>query len=55
VCLLIECGVVVLASTTYFELPSFFLFCIAGVLALRDKPTFSSLIKKRLGGGEFEE
>jgi hypothetical protein len=38
--LLIEWGVVVLV-----------LFCIAGVLALREKPTLSSLIKKRLGGG----
>ena len=32
-----------------FEIPSFVLFCIAGVLALREKSTLSSLIKKRLG------
>jgi hypothetical protein len=46
--LLIVCGVVILASTNYFGIPSFVLFCIAGVLALRDKPTFSNLIKKSL-------
>ena len=44
--LLIVCGVVILASTNYFGIPSFVLFCIAGVLALREKPTFSNLIKK---------
>jgi Zn-dependent protease with chaperone function len=44
--LLILCGVVILASTNYFGIPSFVLFCIAGVLALREKPTFSNLIKK---------
>jgi uncharacterized membrane protein len=47
--LLIVCGVVILASTNYFVylgIPSFVLFCIAGVLALREKPTFSNLIKK---------
>ncbi len=45
--LLIVCGVVILASTTYFGIPSFVLFCIAGVLALREKPTFSTQIKKK--------
>ena len=44
--LLIVCGVVILASTNYFGIPSLVLFCIAGVLALREKPTFSNLIKK---------
>ena len=44
--LLIVCGVVILASTNYFGIPSFVLFCIAGVLALREKPTYSNLIKK---------
>lgn len=33
-----------------FEIPSFVLFCIAGVLASREKSTLSSLIKKRLSG-----
>jgi len=46
--LLIACGVVILASTNYFGIPSFVLFCIAGVLALREKPTFSNQIKKTL-------
>jgi len=46
--LLIVCGVVILASTNYFGIPSFVLFCIAGVLALREKPTFSNRIKETL-------
>jgi hypothetical protein len=44
--LLMVCGVVILASINYFGIPSFVLFCIAGVLALREKPTFSHSIKK---------
>jgi hypothetical protein len=45
--LLIVCGVVILASATFLGIPSFVLFCIAGILALREKPTFSSLIQKK--------
>jgi hypothetical protein len=44
--------VFVITSTTWNSL--FFYFELAGVLALRDNPTFSSLIKKRLSV-EFEE
>ena len=44
--LLIVCGVVVVASTTVVGIPSFILFCIAGVLALREKQ-FSSLSQKK--------
>jgi hypothetical protein len=43
--LLIVCGVVILAAATYFGIPSFVLFCIAGVLAL--KQTFSALIHNK--------
>jgi hypothetical protein len=45
--LLIVCGVVILASATFLGIPSFVLFCIAGVLALREKPTYCSLIQKK--------
>ncbi len=44
--LLIICGIVILAAATYFGIPSFVLFCIAGVLALREIQT-SSLIQKK--------
>ena len=45
--LLIICGVVILATATYFGIPSFVLFCVAGVLALKEKQTFSSLIHNK--------
>ena len=45
--LLIVCAVVILAECTYFGIPSFVLFCIAGVLALKEKQTFSSLIHNK--------
>ena len=45
--LLIVCGVVILAAAAYFGIPSFILFSIAGVLALKKKQTFSSLIHKK--------
>jgi len=45
--LLIVCGVVILASATFLGIPSFVFFCTAGVLALREKPTYSSLIQKK--------
>ena len=45
--LLIVCGVVILAAATYLGIPSFSLFCIAGVLALKEKQTFSSLIHNK--------
>ena len=45
--LLIVCGVVILAAATYLGIPSFILFCIAGVLALKEKQTFSSLIHNK--------
>jgi hypothetical protein len=41
--LLIVCGVVMLAAGTYFGIPSFVLFCIAGLLALKDNQMSSSL------------
>ena len=41
--LLIVCGVVMLAAGTYFGIPSFVLFCIAGFLALKDNQMSSSL------------
>jgi hypothetical protein len=48
--LLIVCGVVILAAATYFGIPSFVLFCIAGVLALKEKQTFSTVMQnKKLG------
>jgi hypothetical protein len=43
--LLIVCGVVILASATFLGIPSFVLFCIGGVLALREKPTLSRLFQ----------
>jgi hypothetical protein len=45
--LLIVCGVVILAAATYFGIPSFVLFCIAGVLALKEKQTFSTVIQNK--------
>ncbi|HVD36492.1 MAG TPA: hypothetical protein VNB68_03740 [Nitrososphaeraceae archaeon] len=45
--LLIVCVVVVLAAATYFGIPSFVLFCIAGVLALKEKQTFSTVIQNK--------
>ena len=45
--LLIVCGVVILAAATYFGIPSSVLFCIAGVLALKEKQTFSALIHNK--------
>jgi hypothetical protein len=45
--LLIVCAVVILAAATYFGIPSFVLFCIAGVLALKEKRTFSGLIHNK--------
>jgi hypothetical protein len=45
--LLIVCGVVILAAATYLGIPSFVLFCIAGVLALKQKQTFSALIHNK--------
>ena len=45
--LLIVCGVVILAAATYFGIPSFVLFCISGVLALKEKKTFSALIQNK--------
>jgi hypothetical protein len=43
----IVCGVVIPAAATYFGIPSFVLFCIAGVLPLKEKQTFSSLIHNK--------
>lgn len=37
--LLVTCGVIILAAATYLGIPSFILFCIAGVLALKEKQT----------------
>lgn len=45
--LLIVCGVVILASATFLGIPSFVLFSIAGVLALKEKPTVSRLFQKK--------
>jgi hypothetical protein len=45
--LLIVCGVVILAAATYFGVPSFVLFCIAGVLALKEIQTFSTVIQNK--------
>jgi len=45
--LLIVCGVVILAAATYFGIPSSVLFCIAGVLAFKEKQTFSTLIHNK--------
>ena len=45
--LLIVCAVVILAAATYFGIPSSVLFCIAGVLALKEKQTFSALIHNK--------
>ena len=45
--LLIVCGVVILAAATYFGIPSFVLFCIAGALALKEKQTFSTVIQNK--------
>jgi hypothetical protein len=45
--LLIVCGVVILAAATYFGVPSFILFCLAGVLALKEKQTSSPLIPNK--------
>jgi hypothetical protein len=45
--LLIVCGVTILATSTFFGIPAFVLFCIAGILAIRDKPPFSSLIQNK--------
>jgi hypothetical protein len=38
---------VILAAATYFGIPSSVLFCIAGVLALKEKQTFSALIHNK--------
>ena len=45
--LLIVCGVVILASATFLGIPSFVLFCVAGVLALMEKPTVSRLFQEK--------
>ncbi len=45
--LLIICGLVILASATFLGIPSFVLFCVAGVLALREKQKFFSPIQNK--------
>jgi len=45
--LLIVCGVVILVSATFLVIPSFVLFCVAWVLALREKPTLSRLFQEK--------
>jgi drug/metabolite transporter (DMT)-like permease len=45
--LLIVCGVVILAAATYFGIPSFVLFCIAGMVALKEIQTFSTMIQNK--------
>ena len=45
--LLIVCGVVILASATFLGIPSFVLFSVAGVHALREKSTLSRLFQEK--------
>jgi uncharacterized membrane protein len=45
--LLVVCGVIILAAATYFGIPSFVLFCVAGVLALKEKQSFSTVIRNK--------
>jgi hypothetical protein len=44
---LIGCGVIMLAAATYFGIPSFILFCVAGVLALKEKRMSPSFIRNK--------
>ncbi len=45
--LLVICGLVIFGSTTLLGIPAFILFCIAGVLALKEKAIFSNAIQKK--------
>ena len=45
--LLVVCGVIILAAATYLGIPSFVLFCVAGVLALKEKQPFSTVIRNK--------
>lgn len=40
--LLILCGGAILALASFLGIPSFLLFCASGILALREKPDFTS-------------
>jgi hypothetical protein len=44
--LLIVCGVIILATTTYLGVPAFVLFSIAGIIAIREKTPVTNLTQK---------
>lgn len=44
--LLIVCGVIILATTTYLGVPAFVLFSIAGISAIRENTSVTNLTQK---------